>query len=183
MPERSIRWPPVCLPIALGEATKTVPFIMDGVPRSYRFHGPLGRGETEHRRRRGRGRRDQRPSARAEEAIIERRVCRTLPARSSRCRPQFSAVKVDGERAYDLARDGETVDLRNPRFVVCPSSGSSWSACPDDEHAVLRSRMRQGNLCPQRWRATFAARTGCTVRPRQPPCAEPAYRTVSARTK
>ena len=36
MPARSTRWPPASCPIALGEATKTVPFVQDG-EKSYRF--------------------------------------------------------------------------------------------------------------------------------------------------
>ena len=49
------------LPIALGEATKTVPFVMDGRKR-YRFTVCLGRG-ARHRRHRGPGRQDQRAQA------------------------------------------------------------------------------------------------------------------------
>ena len=42
--------------------------------------------------------------------------------------PRFSAVKIDGERAYDLARDGETVEIA-PR-AGRQSIGSNWSKCP-----------------------------------------------------
>jgi len=90
------------LPIALGEATKTVPYVMDGT-KAYRFSVRWGaqtttddaEGETV-------ARSDDRPSREAVEAILPRFVgtVRQTP-------PQFSAVKVDGERAYALARQGE----------------------------------------------------------------------------
>jgi tRNA pseudouridine55 synthase len=48
--------------------------------------------------------------------------------------PQFSAVKIDGERAYDLARDGETVDIA-PRPLWVESL--TLIGCPDADHAEL----------------------------------------------
>ena len=100
------------LPIALGEATKTVSFAMDG------------RKTTVHRA-------DGARSAPTDDR--EGAVTATSDSRPSHCRhrgdpdrfdgeimqipPAFSAIKVKGERAYDLARAGETVDLA-PRPVV-----------------------------------------------------------------
>ncbi|MCC2687722.1 MAG: truB [Rhizobiaceae bacterium] len=94
------------LPIALGEATKTVPYVMDGA-KVYRFtvgwgeerstddlEGPVTRSS------------ERRPT---QEEILAR-----LPAYTGvimQIPPQFSAIKIAGERAYDLARDGETVDI------------------------------------------------------------------------
>lgn len=99
------------LPIALGEATKTVPYVMDGA-KIYRFsvswgeerstddlEGPVTRSS------------DARPS--------EDEVRARLPAYTGvilQTPPQFSAIKIAGERAYDLAREGETVDIP-PREV------------------------------------------------------------------
>jgi tRNA pseudouridine55 synthase len=99
------------LPIALGEATKTVPYVMDGA-KVYRFtiawgeerstddlEGPVTRTS------------DQRPDEAAIVALLPRYTGIIMQTP-----PQFSAVKIDGARAYDLARDGETVDIP-PREV------------------------------------------------------------------
>ena len=71
-----------CLPIALGEATKTVPFVVDG-RKTYHLHGALGRG-ARHRRCRGPRRDYEREPPRPRRP--SRRCCRASPAPSSRCR-------------------------------------------------------------------------------------------------
>jgi tRNA pseudouridine55 synthase len=94
------------LPIALGDATKTVPYVMDG-RKVYEFTVTWGEerstddleGEVTHSS-------DTRPE---EQAIRD-----LLPAYTgviNQIPPQFSAIKIDGNRAYDLARSGETVDI------------------------------------------------------------------------
>ncbi len=99
------------LPIALGEATKTVPFVMEG-QKAYRFTVTWG-AETSTDDAEGEvvATSVARPSREAIEAILPRftGVIMQVP-------PTFSAIKVDGERAYDLARDGEAVTLQ-PREV------------------------------------------------------------------
>jgi tRNA pseudouridine55 synthase len=99
------------LPIALGEATKTVPYVQDGA-KIYRFtvawgeerstddlEGPVTKTS------------DMRPSQAEVAALLPKYtgVIMQTP-------PQFSAIKVAGERAYDLARGGATVDIP-PREV------------------------------------------------------------------
>ena len=94
------------LPIALGEATKTVPYVQDGA-KVYRFtvawgeerstddlEGPVTRHSA------------ARPSKAEIRALLPKYtgVVMQVP-------PQFSAIKIAGERAYDLAREGETVDI------------------------------------------------------------------------
>jgi tRNA pseudouridine55 synthase len=94
------------LPIALGEATKTVPYVQDGA-KVYRFtvawgeerstddlEGPVTRSS------------DRRPAEAELRALLPKYtgVIMQTP-------PQFSAIKIAGERAYDLARDGETVEI------------------------------------------------------------------------
>ena len=99
------------LPIALGEATKTVPFVMDGRKR-YRFTVAWGEErDTDDTEGRVTQTSEIRPSADAIRALLPRftGVIEQIP-------PQYSAIKVQGERAYDLARDGETVELK-PRPV------------------------------------------------------------------
>jgi tRNA pseudouridine55 synthase len=99
------------LPIALGETTKTVPFVMDGRKR-YRFTVAWGEerdtDDTEGRVVRTSA---TRPSPESISALLPR-----FTGLIEQVPPQYSAVKVQGERAYDLARDGETVELQ-PRAV------------------------------------------------------------------
>jgi tRNA pseudouridine55 synthase len=99
------------LPIALGEATKTVPFVMDGRKR-YRFTVAWGEErDTDDTEGRVVRTSEFRPTADAVRALLPRftGLIEQIP-------PQYSAIKVQGERAYDLARDGETVELK-PRPV------------------------------------------------------------------
>ena len=94
------------LPIALGEATKTVPYVVDGT-KVYRFTAGWGRetttddleGETV-------ATSDLRPSREQVEALLP-----DFTGLVDQVPPAFSAIKVEGERAYNLARDGETVEL------------------------------------------------------------------------
>jgi tRNA pseudouridine55 synthase len=94
------------LPIALGEATKTVPYAVDG-QKEYRFTVRWGIGtDTDDAEGRTVATSDARPERAAIEALLPHftgEVLQTPPA--------FSAVKVSGERAYDLARAGEAVEL------------------------------------------------------------------------
>ena len=100
-----------CLPIALGEATKTVPFVVDG-RKIYRLHGALGRG-ARHRRCRRPRRGDERERARQRDAIAA--LLPRFTGTIEQVPPRFSAIKIEGERAYDLARDGETVEIAAAR--------------------------------------------------------------------
>ena len=103
------------LPVAFGEATKTVPFVQDG-EKAYRFTVRWGVGDR-HRRHRRQGRRA--PATRAPSARRSKRLLPRFTGDIMQRPPHFSAIKIDGERAYDLARDGETVDLK--RRVRSPS--------------------------------------------------------------
>jgi len=94
------------LPIALGEATKTVPFLMDA-DKAYRFTIAWGRTTaTFDREGETLATSDVRPTLAQVEAVLPRFVGETL-----QIPPAYSAIKVNGERAYDLARAGETVEL------------------------------------------------------------------------
>ena len=94
------------LPIALGEATKTVPYVMDG-SKIYSFtvtwgeerstddlEGPVTKTS------------DKRPAEADILALLPNYI-----GTIQQTPPQFSAIKIDGERAYDLARSGETVAI------------------------------------------------------------------------
>jgi tRNA pseudouridine55 synthase len=101
-----------CLPIALGDATKTVPFVMDG-RKAYRFTVRWGEErDTDDAEGRVVRTSDLRPSPDAVAALLPRYV-----GAIEQVPPRFSAIKIEGERAYDIARDGETVELK-PRTVI-----------------------------------------------------------------
>jgi tRNA pseudouridine55 synthase len=94
------------LPIALGEATKTVPFVMDG-RKAYQFTVAWGtQTDTDDAEGRVIATSDSRPDAGAIAALLPRFTGTILQTP-----PKFSAIKIAGERAYDLARDGEEVAL------------------------------------------------------------------------
>ncbi|WP_372426587.1 tRNA pseudouridine(55) synthase TruB [Salinarimonas chemoclinalis] len=94
------------LPIALGEATKTVPFVMDG-RKAYLFTVSWGaQTDTDDAEGEVVARSDARPTPAEIEAILPDFVGEIMQVP-----PRYSAIKIAGERAYDLARDGETVEL------------------------------------------------------------------------
>ena len=129
-----------CLPIALGEATKTVPFIMDST-KTYRFTVRWGEErDTDDCEGRVVETSDARPTARPR----SRRSCPRFRGVILQTPPRFSAIKIDGERAYDIARDGEVVELQ-PREVEIDRLELVDS--PDPDHAVFRDRLRQRYLC------------------------------------
>jgi tRNA pseudouridine55 synthase len=117
------------LAVALGEATKTVPYITDAL-KCYRFQVVLGAATT---------------TDDAEGAVIAQSDLRPTDAEIlaalaafrgdiQQVPPQFSAVKVDGERAYDLAREGEAMELAaRPLWV----ERLEMIARPDADHVEL----------------------------------------------
>ncbi|PWC31618.1 tRNA pseudouridine(55) synthase TruB [Azospirillum sp. TSO22-1] len=117
------------LPIALGEATKTVSYAMDGA-KTYRFTVRWGeRTATDDRE----GAIIDRSDARPDEAAIRA----ALPAflgEIDQVPPQYCAIKVDGERAYDIARDGDVVDLAARRVRI---DRFELVEMPDADHAVF----------------------------------------------
>ncbi|MFM9152126.1 MAG: tRNA pseudouridine(55) synthase TruB [Methylocystis sp.] len=99
------------LPVAFGEATKTVPFVQDG-EKTYHFTVRWGE-ETDTDDSQGRiiNTSLSRPTQEKIESLLPdfHGAIKQIP-------PQFSAIKIAGERAYDLAREGEVVELA-PRTV------------------------------------------------------------------
>jgi len=125
-----------CLPIALGEATKTVPFVVDG-RKTYRFTVRWGEErDTDDAEGRAVATSHNRPTAAAIRAELPR-----FTGTIAQIPPRFSAVKIDGERAYDLARDGETVELM-PRTVTI--YGLELLETPDPDHAVFSAECGKG---------------------------------------
>jgi tRNA pseudouridine55 synthase len=103
------------LPLAFGEATKTVPYVMDG-EKAYRFTVTWGvETNTDDSDGEMVNSSAERPTVAQIEAILPRFIGIVMQTP-----PQFSALKVQGERAYDLAREGEVVKLE-PREVEITS--------------------------------------------------------------
>src|SRR5204862_1325171 len=125
-----------CLPVALGEATKTVPFVMDG-RKSYLFTVRWGEErDTDDAEGRIVATSAARPSAEAIRALLPRFI-----GTIDQVPPRFSAIKVAGERAYDLAREGEAVEL-NARPVDI--HGLALLDVPDTEHARFKAECGKG---------------------------------------
>jgi tRNA pseudouridine55 synthase len=124
------------LPIALGEATKTVPFVMDG-SKAYRFTIVWGAGtDTDDADGTVTETSDKRPSRGEIEAVLPR-----FTGTISQLPPRYSALKVDGARAYDLARENEEFELA-PRDVTIDRL--SLVEMPDPDHAVLEAECGKG---------------------------------------
>jgi tRNA pseudouridine55 synthase len=113
------------LPIALGEATKTVPFLMEA-DKAYRFTVAWG-VETASFDREGAvtAVSDLRPAA-----ADVKEALKAFVGEIDQIPPDFSAVKVDGHRAYDLAREGVALDLK-PRRVVIHAARAIEAGDPD----------------------------------------------------
>ncbi len=117
------------LPIALGEATKTVSFMMDA-GKTYRFTIAWGRTTTTlDREGETSATSDVRPTAEAAAAALPAFI-----GEIDQVPPAFSAIKVDGERAYDLARAGQTVELAARRVVI---HDARVTGAPDADHVEI----------------------------------------------
>ena len=125
-----------CLPIALGEATKTVPFVMDG-EKAYRFEVTWGEERnTDDTEGHATQTSEMRPTHPAIEALLP-----GFTGTISQVPPQFSAIKVDGERAYDIARDGQAVDLAARPVDI---HSLRLKDAPDADHAVFEAECGKG---------------------------------------
>jgi tRNA pseudouridine55 synthase len=125
-----------CLPIALGEATKTVPFVVDS-RKTYRFTVRWGEErDTDDAEGRVVNTSENRPDAAGIAALLPR-----FTGTIEQVPPRYSAIKIDGERAYDLARDGEQVELA-PRPVDIHKL--ELLDMPDRDHAVLAAECGKG---------------------------------------
>ena len=124
------------LPIALGEATKTVPYAVEG-EKGYRFTVRWGvETDTDDAEGRTVSTSDLRPDPGAIEALLPQftgEILQTPPA--------YSAIKIDGERAYDLARAGEVVELE-ARPVCIDLLTLVASPCADT--AIFEARCGKG---------------------------------------
>jgi tRNA pseudouridine55 synthase len=124
------------LPIAFGEATKTVPFVMDG-EKAYLFTVRWGaETETDDSEGKTTNRSEMRPSREA--------IASALPAFTGMIEqtpPKYSAIKIGGERAYDLARDGQAVELAARAVEI---RRLDLLETTDADHAVFRAECGKG---------------------------------------
>jgi tRNA pseudouridine55 synthase len=124
------------LPIAFGEATKTVPFVMQG-RKTYLFTVRWGEErDTDDAEGRVTASCAKRPSTETVRALLAR-----FTGLIEQVPPRFSAIKIEGERAYDLAREGETVELAARPIEIYRLE---WVAAPDPDRAVLSADCGKG---------------------------------------
>jgi tRNA pseudouridine55 synthase len=101
------------LPIAFGEATKTMPYAVDGT-KHYRFTVRWGAAtDTDDAEGEVVATSRLRPERAAIEALLPRFI-----GEIQQTPPAYSAIKVDGARAYDLAREGEVVELQSRPVLI-----------------------------------------------------------------
>jgi len=124
------------LPIALGEATKTVPFVMDG-QKTYQFTVRWGEErDTDDSEGRVTATSAERPSPEQIRLLLPR-----FTGTIAQVPPQYSAIKIDGERAYDIARSGETVELAARPVTI---DRLLLVDTPDADHSVLAAECGKG---------------------------------------
>jgi tRNA pseudouridine55 synthase len=124
------------LAVALGEATKTVPYAMDA-EKTYRFTARWGEGrDSDDTEGQVTATSDKRPTREEIERVLPR-----FTGMLDQVPPAYSAVKVEGERAYDLARDGETVTLEPRRVLV---RHTALLGLPDADHAEFEMHCGKG---------------------------------------
>lgn len=124
------------LAVALGEATKTIPYITDAL-KCYRFRLTFGAAtDTDDASGRVIATSANRPSDTDIEAALA-----AFRGHIQQVPPQYSAVKVDGNRAYDLAREGDAMDLAaRPLWV----ERLVMTARPDPDHVDLEMTCGKG---------------------------------------
>jgi tRNA pseudouridine55 synthase len=124
------------LPIALGEATKTVPFLVDA-SKTYRFTIAWGQTTNTFDRE---GKVTAQSDIRPLRGDVEAALC-AFVGEIQQIPPAFSAIKVDGERAYDLAREGVEVELKARPVVI---HSARVSAAPDENHIEIEMDCGKG---------------------------------------
>ena len=117
------------LPVAFGEATKTVSFVMDGI-KVYRFTIRWGESRTTDD---AEGEIIQTSDVRPDEAAV-REALKSFVGDIEQVPPAYSAIKVDGKRAYDLARNDIAVELK-PRTIHIERF--ELTDMPDQDHATF----------------------------------------------
>jgi len=124
------------LPIALGDATKTVPFAQDG-RKVYRFTVKWGIAtDTDDSEGKPVATSDERPDRDTIEAVLP-----LFTGEIMQRPPAYSAIKIDGERAYDLAREGQDVVIAERSVVV---HRLELTEIPGADHAIFDAECGKG---------------------------------------
>jgi tRNA pseudouridine55 synthase len=124
------------LPIAFGEATKTVPFVMEG-RKTYIFTVRWGEErDTDDAEGRLIASSNERPTSESIRGLLPR-----FTGRIAQAPPRFSAVKVEGERAYDLAREGEMIELAEREVEI---HRLEWLSAPDADRTAFAAECGKG---------------------------------------
>jgi tRNA pseudouridine55 synthase len=103
------------LPVAIGEATKTI-FLIQDRPKEYQFTLQFGKEMTTY---------DEEGEVVAESDFMPslKQLKQILPEFSGNIMqvpPVFSAIRIEGRRAYDIARSGESIEMK-PRQITIHS--------------------------------------------------------------
>lgn len=124
------------LPLALGEATKTMPFVVDG-SKAYRFTVRFG-AETDTDDTEGKVVKtsDKRPTRAEIEAALP-----SFTGDITQVPPRYSAIKVDGERAYKLAREDEDFELAGRTVTI---DRLTLTEHADEDHCVIEAECGKG---------------------------------------
>lgn len=124
------------LAVALGEATKTIPYITDAL-KAYKFTVRFGQSTNTDD---GEGEVIAQSDTRPTDDEIKEALANFI-GEIEQVPPQFSAVKIDGQRAYKLAREGEEMDIAaRPLWV----EELLLTDRPDNDHAVLEMTCGKG---------------------------------------
>lgn len=125
------------LPIALGEATKTIPFIQDAL-KTYAFTVKWGQStDTDDAEGKVIATSEMRPTMPEIEKFLP-----AYTGEITQIPPRFSAIKIDGQRAYDLARAGEEIEMK-PRQVYI------------EKLEILESRKDEADFCMTCGKGTY----------------------------
>src|SRR5580658_6837382 len=147
-----------CLPIALGEATKTVPFVVDS-RKTYLFTVRWGEErDTDDAEGRVVSTSESRPDAAAIRAELPR-----FTGTIEQVPPRFSAVKIDGERATISLVTAKSSSLRPGR---CRSIAWNSSKRRIPTMPCLRPNAAKAPMCA-RWRAILAGCWACSATSRR----------------
>jgi len=124
------------LPLAFGEATKLIPYIMDG-DKEYEFTIRWGeQRDTDDAEGKVTAKNDSRPT--------EAEIKSALPnfvGTVQQTPPAFSAIKLQGERAYDIARAGGTPEMKSRAVTI---HALELTGMPDADHATFHVHCGKG---------------------------------------
>ncbi|WP_417782763.1 tRNA pseudouridine(55) synthase TruB [Terasakiella pusilla] len=124
------------LPLAFGEATKTVSYVMDGT-KTYRFEVTWGETRSTDD---AEGEVTDTSTARPTRAEIEAALPAFIGA-IEQIPPKYSALKIDGQRAYKLAREDKDIEMTARTVQI---DDLKLIDCPDSDRAIFEVQCGKG---------------------------------------